>query len=423
MFIVLQSVSAQVALLINSTCYYAPLTGDTSSFVTTVDLGWNGDSTLIHADFVLKLSSGIWLDQATISDTNFDNGTLFYTADSLSFVWDTPDSFNTVGPLAPLLDLVLQTNLNIVDSISITSNSFTNYDGLVVPVYYTSGYFFPTPELVRQPVDTLVCEGNPAYFSIEANGFGASLAYQWEFSNDSLISWTDVPNMAPYTGTNDDTLDIQPVDTNQHHLIFHCVVDNSICALVVSDSAKLSVISNITLQPLDQTIFLSDTAVFRTASQSSTPQYLWEASIDNGVNWSSSLLFPPVTTAMLTLINPPLSWTGYRFRCIVEGDCQPPDTTREALLTIINDNSTEEISSAQATLIPNPMNDRTEFTPQFSDAYELSIYDLTGRAVTELKDLRGATIIERGNLQKGTYILVAEQVVKKYRTELLLIIE
>lgn len=66
------------------------------------------------------------------------------------------------------------------------------------------------PYIVNDPTDQSAAAGGSAIFSVTAGGT-APLAYQWQVSTDSGLSWSNVPGVTPYSGSQTDTLTINPV--------------------------------------------------------------------------------------------------------------------------------------------------------------------------------------------------------------------
>ena len=67
-------------------------------------------------------------------------------------------------------------------------------------IYYSIGITRPErPQIIGQPQDTAVTEGEAAAFAVEATG--GSLTYQWQQSTDGGVSWTDIDDAkaAEYT--------------------------------------------------------------------------------------------------------------------------------------------------------------------------------------------------------------------------------
>lgn len=74
------------------------------------------------------------------------------------------------------------------------------YIGEEYEIYYSIDITRPErPQIIGQPQDTAVTEGETAAFAVEATG--GSLTYQWQQSTDGGVSWTDIDDAkaAEYT--------------------------------------------------------------------------------------------------------------------------------------------------------------------------------------------------------------------------------
>jgi hypothetical protein len=400
------SASAQIQGTIPNVCFNAPYVGDTTTITIPVSLSGNND-TVGSASFILSTDSIFWFSNVFLHDSNYSAAIITYNGDTLRFNWNGGGFYNIVGADSILLDITLSTVLTLADTINWSYPFFIDNHGSQITTINNDGYLNPTPEITKDPDDITVCNGNQTYFSIEANGFGYLLNYNWQLTPDTNLTWQQIQNISPFAGAYTDSLIVNPADITLNGNFFHCLVDNGSCPVVNSGIALLTILSNVLTQPADQTIYENDTAIFAVTSGSLTPQYLWEVSIDGGILWSSTQLFPPITTPILTIINPPLSWSGYLFRCVVSGDCSPADTTEEALLTVLSGSSIAEFGNIRASIFPNPMNRTAEFNSSLNEAYNLEMIDITGRSITKWTNLNSIFIIEKGKTDNGIYFLIA----------------
>lgn len=70
------------------------------------------------------------------------------------------------------------------------------YIGEEYEIYYSIDITRPErPQIIGQPQDTAVTEGEAAAFAVEATG--GSLTYQWQQSTDGGVSWTDIDDAKP----------------------------------------------------------------------------------------------------------------------------------------------------------------------------------------------------------------------------------
>jgi subtilisin-like proprotein convertase family protein len=95
---------------------------------------------------------------------------------------------------------------------------------------------------------------------------------------------------------------------------------------------------SITAQPVNAAACTDKSATFTVAATGTTPSYQWQVSIDNGntfTNISNGGVYSGATTATLTVTTPPVSMSGYLYRCIVSGAAPcAPVTSAQRLLTV-----------------------------------------------------------------------------------------
>lgn len=93
------------------------------------------------------------------------------------------------------------------------------------------------PAISTQPSDQIVTSPTAASFSVTAT---STAGYQWQ----RYISgtWTDLTNVAPYSGVSTATLTVSPTNTTYSDYEFRCIVKaNAPCTNVISNSAILTV--------------------------------------------------------------------------------------------------------------------------------------------------------------------------------------
>ena len=191
------------------------------------------------------------------------------------------------------------------------------------------------PEILVQPVSEDVCEQDTVMFFVDA-GVTTNAAYQWQIYNGS--SWV-VPSSGIYSGTNDDTLYINGVNSSINGAWYRVIVSGECDPSVISDTAVLTVYERpeILGEPLDMEICENDDAYFGlNAGVTTNASFKWE--YFDGTVWQTATggIFVNEMTDTLLLTNVPASWDGTLFRGIVYGECEPSDTTVEVTLFIRN---------------------------------------------------------------------------------------
>ena len=97
--------------------------------------------------------------------------------------------------------------------------------------------------------------------------------------------------------------------------------------------------TTITTQPVNQTICTDKVATFTVAAAGTGPfSYQWQVSSNNGntyTNITNGGVYSGATTATLTITAPPVSMSGYYYRCIVTGAAPcAPVTSFQVILTV-----------------------------------------------------------------------------------------
>ncbi|GMV96924.1 MAG: hypothetical protein AMXMBFR83_12830 [Phycisphaerae bacterium] len=158
-------------------------------------------------------------------------------------------------------------NLYTVDTTSKHVRMWSPPDG---PNSYTTPYAefiainceFPPPTITKQPVGSQVCPGTSYTFTVEADGHGAPLAFEWR-------KGSTVVGIGPSLTLNPVTLS----DSGSYTVVV------TGCSSVTSDAAVLSVTGApiITQQPVSAGIFVGEGATFSvTATAAGTPSYQWK---------------------------------------------------------------------------------------------------------------------------------------------------
>jgi hypothetical protein len=162
-----------------------------------------------------------------------------------------------------------------------------------------------TPAITTQPVSQTVCAGEPAVFSVAANGTGP-FTYQWRKNG------TNIP------GATGSSLNFATVASSDAGL--YDVAVSGACGNVASNAALLTVNTApvVTTQPLDQTVCPGANATFTAAASGSpSPAVQWQVSVD-GANYAD---LPGATSATLTLPAVTAMQNGTRYRAIFTNSC------------------------------------------------------------------------------------------------------
>lgn len=151
-------------------------------------------------------------------------GTLEYSVNNGS-TWQTS---NTFAGLAP-------GNYNIVVREQSTPGCSTVYSGNPV----TINTVIP-PQVVNQPASQVICQNGNTTFTITDNAPIPAPTYQWQVSTNGGATWTNLANVAPFSGVTTTTLTVTGAGLVYNGNLFRCAVTN-ICGTTNSNSASLTV--------------------------------------------------------------------------------------------------------------------------------------------------------------------------------------
>ena len=244
-----------------------------------------------------------------------------YTDGTNQYMINDYDNGSTVrlGPATDVLyELVYVEDAINCPSITVSGTVPVNVEGPVT--------------IVTAPVDSTICDGNNASFSVVASeGNGGTLSYQWEVSSDGGSIWSSVTDGGVYSGANTDLLSLIGVPASMDGYQYRVQVGTAECSGIVSDTATLAVEGPVTIstQPTDSTICEAGSASFSVVAMggSGTLTYQWEESTDGGSNWSpisDGGIYSGTNTDTLMLTSVATTNDGYQYRVQVStGACNP----------------------------------------------------------------------------------------------------
>ncbi|HPR25074.1 T9SS type A sorting domain-containing protein [Lentimicrobium sp.] len=96
----------------------------------------------------------------------------------------------------------------------------------------------PLPTVLAGPEDQMVPIGGTAVFNVETLG---DTSFRWQFRPDPTAFWQYLTESAPYSGTNTNTLTINPATFELGQYQFRCVVSGDCPPLTMSPAATLFV--------------------------------------------------------------------------------------------------------------------------------------------------------------------------------------
>lgn len=151
-------------------------------------------------------------------------GTLEYSVNG-GTTWQASNTFSALAP----------GNYNIVVREQSNPGCLTVYTGNPV----TINTVIP-PIVVTQPVSRVICQNGNTTFTITDNAPVPAPTYQWQISTNGGSTWTNLSNVAPFSGVTTTTLTLTTTSIIYNGNLFRCQVTN-VCGTTSSNSASLTV--------------------------------------------------------------------------------------------------------------------------------------------------------------------------------------
>lgn len=191
---------------------------------------------------------------------------------------------------------------------------------------------------LAQPRDVSVCEGI-GQVQFDFGNADAANQYRWQVSTDNGGSFTDLADVAPYSGTSTRTLSLANPTTAQNGYLYRCLLSNGCLSRTPSNTAVLRVAApaTITGQPQRQDACPGQAVQFSVAAVNAS-SYQWQADPGTGFADVPEGSLTGTQTATLTLSNPTEAQNGWRFRCVLTSfsPCNTPLASDAAGLSILN---------------------------------------------------------------------------------------
>ncbi|MBS1773589.1 MAG: hypothetical protein JST82_12080, partial [Bacteroidetes bacterium] len=193
------------------------------------------------------------------------------------------------------------------------------------------------PVVTTSPSNTTACPGSATSFTVAATGAG--LTYQWQFSPNGGVGWSNLTNSAPYSNVTTATLGINPASVSMNGYLYRCLVNGTCSPSTLSGNAMLTVNNSMTItqHPISTTVCVGVNASFTAAATGSGITYQWQESTNGGSTWnnlSASATYTNVTSGTMTIVAPPTTMNGYMYRANVGSACTAPANTNNATLTV-----------------------------------------------------------------------------------------
>ncbi len=187
------------------------------------------------------------------------------------------------------------------------------------------------PVFTLQPQDVSVCANDPAQFQVAAS---FALTYKWQSSTDG-ISFTDLNEVAPYSGTTTSTLLVNPVDATMDLMQFRCVANSAFCQSI-SNAASIFYGKSISLNNPTASPVCEGANVQLTSTANGALSYQWQYSTD-GINYQNVVnggSYSNAQSSVLTINPVTAAIDGYFFRNTATG-CINNDTSASVVITLL----------------------------------------------------------------------------------------
>jgi hypothetical protein len=193
------------------------------------------------------------------------------------------------------------------------------------------------PSITGQPTAQTICIGANASFAIIS---AAATGFKWQVSTNGGGTFTDLTNVAPYSGVTTNTLTITGATGTLNTYQYRCVALIQ-CGSTNSNAAVLTVNTapSITSQPANSTVCAAATTSFSVSATGSGLSYVWQVSSAGcagpWTNLSNTAPYSGVNAATLTINPVSAAQNGLVYQCVVSGSCTPSVTTSCATLTVV----------------------------------------------------------------------------------------
>lgn len=242
-----------------------------------------------------------------------------------------------------------------------------------------------TAAISTQPVNTTVCAGTNASFSVTATGSG--LGYQWQVSTDGGNTWNDI------TGATASTLTLNGVNTSDNGNTYRVLVTSCSPGVITSSAASLEVnaAATITAQPAAAAACPGGDVSFSVTANGIGLTYQWQVSTDGGTTWTN---IAGATATTLTVNAVTAGMNNNRYRVLVNGVCTSDLPSDAAVLTV----------TGTASITTQPANDAgcsgsdVSFTVQATNAisYQWQVSTDGGTTWTNITGATSATYTTAG---------------------------
>ena len=178
------------------------------------------------------------------------------------------------------------------------------------------------PEIQSHPSDITICINTNTSFSVTASG--TAITYQWQVKVGAGV-FTNVSDGGFYSGATSSTLSLTNVPGSFNNYIFRLMINGSCPPAVYSNYVvlKVNILPTAGLQPLAKVICENGSATL-IGNGSGYSELKWEVSSNSGTTWTpviNDATYGGATTNQLSILNAPVTLSGYQYKLGLIGTC------------------------------------------------------------------------------------------------------
>jgi hypothetical protein len=166
-------------------------------------------------------------------------------------------------------------------------------------------------------------------------------------------------------------------------------------------------ISDISSQPLSDTVFEGDNATFSVTTSFAATGYQWQENPGSGfVNLANVWPYSGVLTSSLTINHSSIYSNNTQYRCVVTYETHCPDTSSAATLIIRLPSGVSSVDINEVSISPNPATNRLNI--QLSKPYgecQIELFNELGQKVLDQKSQNQMISLDITRLPKGVYVV------------------
>ncbi len=232
------------------------------------------------------------------------------------------------------------------------------------------------PEIVNEPRDAQACAGGDVNIAVTVNG--VDVIYQWQVDDGSGFRNLSADGM--HSMVNSPTLVIANLNTGMSGYQYRCLIQDG------CDNSAETAVANLTVeespaiqtQPVDDEICVGENSGFNVGTDETAVEYQWQ--VDKGQGFrdlTNDRVHSEVNSAALVISGAESDMDGWRYRCVVAGECKPGSKSEAATLAVSSS------PLADFGFVVNGTSVEFENRSLHSESYQWDFGDNSGRVSSE----------------------------------------